>query len=169
MKKLFFIAAITASFLAAKPSDAQVRLNVNVNIGSQPEWGPVGYDYAEYYYLPDIDTYYYVPAHQFVYYNGGSWVRTTNLPPRYRNYNLYNSYKVVINEPNPWNRASVYRDRYAGYRGRHDQVIIRNSREVKYKEHWDNGRHRGWDKGHGHDDDRGPGRGHGNGHGHGRH
>ena len=31
---------------------AQVKVGFSVNIGTQPEWGPVGYDHVEYYYLP---------------------------------------------------------------------------------------------------------------------
>jgi hypothetical protein len=131
MKKLILAAAILVSGLAVQNSvEAQVR--VNVNIGSQPDWGPAGYDYANYYYLPDIDTYYSVPTHEYVYLNNNRWVRSSSLPARYRNYNVYNNYKVVINDRNPWERADIYRSRYAGYRNRHDQVIIRDNRNVRY-------------------------------------
>lgn len=119
-------------FAFNKDSNAQVRFNLNVNIGSQPTWGPVGYDHVEYYYLPDIEAYYYVPRHQFVYMSGGRWIFSTSLPPRYRNYDLYNGYKVVVNEPNAYRNFNRDRSRYSNYRGRHDQVIIRNSDEPKY-------------------------------------
>src|SRR5436190_166956 len=100
MKKIIICAALalSATFFV-KDAAAQIRFNVHVNIGSQPVWGPTGYDYAEYYYLPDIETYYYVPTHQFIYMNGGRWVFSRSLPYRYRNYNLYSGYKVVVNEP----------------------------------------------------------------------
>jgi len=174
MKKLIFTAAILISCLSLRQADAQVHLSVGINIGSQPDWGPVGYDRADYYYMPDIGVYYDVPAHQYVYLNGNVWVRRAYLPTRYSNYDLYHGYKVVVNDPRPWRRDADYRVRYAGYRGRRDQVIIRDSREDKYRNHWhDNGRHRGWDKqdngdrgdrGHG-DHGRGGGGGHGHGHG----
>jgi hypothetical protein len=65
-KDLFVIDDRGGSMICT-PASAQVR--VNINIGSQPVWGPVGYDHVDYYYLPDIETYYYVPTRQFVYFN----------------------------------------------------------------------------------------------------
>mgnify|MGYP001550950681 CR=1 FL=1 len=166
MKKLIFTAAILISCVFAKQADAQVHLSVGINIGSQPDWGPVGYDHADYYYMPDIGVYYDVPAHQYISLSNGAWVRRAYLPVAYRNYDLYHGYKVVINEPRPWRRNVVYRERYANYRGRRDQVIIRDSREEKYREHGhENGKHRGRE---GHED-HGRGHGGGGGHGHGHH
>ncbi|SDP98967.1 hypothetical protein SAMN05428975_4860 [Mucilaginibacter sp. OK268] len=136
MKKLILSAVLLLSCFAIKTASAQVSVSLGVNIGSQPAWGPVGYDYANYYYMPDIDTYYDVPTHQYVYFDNNIWVHRTYLPVRYRNYNLYNGYKVVINDRNPWLRHGYYRDHYAGYRGRHDQVIIRNSRDAHYANYW---------------------------------
>ena len=53
-------------------AQAQVSVNVNFNVEAQPEWGPDRMDnQVNYYYLPDIETYYYVPRHQFVYLNAG--------------------------------------------------------------------------------------------------
>ncbi|GGH12789.1 hypothetical protein [Mucilaginibacter phyllosphaerae] len=183
MKKITITAAIFLSCIAYKSADAQVSLSIN--IGSQPAWGPVGYDRADYYYMPDIDTYYDVPAHRYVYLENNAWVRRASLPPRYSNYNLYNGYKVVVNEPRPWTRATVYRTKYANYKGRTGQTIIRDSRDVKYRNYWmgnnsrrpvrvvenkkvvkyknndrhDNGRHEGGDDRH-HDKGKGHGRGH---------
>lgn len=169
MKRLIVIAAMfLIGFLACKPAEAQLSISLGVNIGSQPDWGPVGYEHVDYYYMPDIDAYYYVPSHVFIYRNGGAWVRTAYLPPRYRDYDLYHGYKVVINGREPWRRDDFYRDRYARYRGHHDQVIIRDSRDDRYRDHWhgDNGHHYGEYK---HEDhgDRGHDHGHGHGHGHG--
>lgn len=166
MKRIIFVVALLVSSLTVKLADAQFRISLNLNIGSQPDWGPVGYDHAEYYYMPDIDAYYSVPTHEFVYLNGNTWVHTTSLPARYSNYDLYNGYKVVVNEPNPWNHAATYRAKYASYRGRRGQTVIRDSRDNKYRNHWhDNGRGNG--RGNGRDDNRGRGhedRGHGHGH-----
>src|ERR1700749_2989508 len=107
MKKLVFTAVLLISCLSFKLADAQVHLSVGVNIGSQPEWGPVGYDHADYYYMPDIDVYYDVVAHQYVYFTNNTWVHAAALPPRYANYDLYHGYKVVLNERNPWAHADV--------------------------------------------------------------
>jgi hypothetical protein len=169
MKKLIFTAAILISCFTLKQADAQVRLSVGINIGSQPDWGPVGYDHADYYYMPEIGVYYDVPAHQYIYLTNGAWVRHSYLPVAYRNYDLYHGYKVVVNEPRPWRRDVVYRERYVSYKGRRDQVIIRDSRDEKYRNHWhDNGRHGGGNRGH-EDHGRGHGGGKGgHGHGHGR-
>jgi hypothetical protein len=131
MKKFFLVLLVAAGSIISKPVTAQV--SININIGSQPAWGPVGYDYVEYYYLPDIEAYYYVPRHQFVYLSNGRWIFATSLPSRYRSYNLYNGYKVVINEPRPYLSFSTHRVTYAKYKGNNGrQVIIRNSNDPKY-------------------------------------
>src|SRR6478735_10855999 len=100
MKQIFLIALLGMMGLIPFQSSAQV--SVNVNIGSQPAWGPVGYDHVDYYYLPDIESYYYVPKRQFVYLSNNNWVFSTRLPSRYRHYDLYSGYKVVINSPSPY-------------------------------------------------------------------
>jgi len=111
--------------------NTQAQVSVHVNIGAQPVWGPVGYDYVEYYYLPDIEAYYYVPRHQYVYLSNGRWIFSTALPPRYASYNPYTAYKVVINEPRPYMHFREDRVKYSGYRGR-SQPIIRDSRDERY-------------------------------------
>lgn len=130
MKKLTILTALLVILLAGQQATAQV--SVSVNIGVQPVWGPVGYDYVNYYYLPDIDAYYDVPAHVFVYNEGGVWVRRPGLPPAFASYDLYHGYKVVINDPNPWLRNQVYHDKYIVYKGHHDQPFIRDSRDQRY-------------------------------------
>lgn len=132
MKKLVCIALFILAVSPFKQAEAQVRLNINVNIGSQPNWGPAGYDYVEYYYLPDIETYYYVPTRQFIYLSGGNWVFTYSLPSRYRSYNLYTGYKVVVNEHRAYRYYNTHKIKYARYRGNQNQVIIRNSDNPKY-------------------------------------
>jgi hypothetical protein len=134
MKKIILTTAIFLSALSFQAAKAQVSFSIN--IGSQPEWGPIGYDHADYYYMPDIDTYYDVPAHQYVYLENNSWVHRASLPARYSNYNVYNGYKAVVNERNPWVRDNVYRAKYAGYKGRGNQPIIRDSRDARYANHW---------------------------------
>jgi hypothetical protein len=141
MKKLILTAAIFFSCLSVKIASAQISLSIN--IGSQPDWGPTGYDHADYYYMPDIDSYYDVNAHQYVYLNNNVWVHTSALPPRYSNYNVYNGYKVVVNERTPWVHNDVYRTKYSSYKGQRNQTIIRDSKEVKYRNHWNGNDNRG--------------------------
>jgi hypothetical protein len=144
MKKIFLIAAFMLSgfiFLGAK---AQLRISVRANIGVQPIWGPVGYNHAEYYYLPDIDVFYHIPMHQYIFMQNGRWIFSTNLPRQYRDFDLYSSYKVVVNQRNPYLNARYYRTQYSSYKGRHDQGVIRNSRERKYFENKSHPQHHRW-------------------------
>jgi hypothetical protein len=175
MKKLIFTAALIASCLSIQVASAQIGLRLNLNIGSQPDWGPVGYDHADYYYMPDVDAYYDVPAHQYVYFENNVWVHRANLPARYSNYNAYNGYKVVVNRPNPWLKHNYYRTTYASYRGRGGQAVIRDSRDAKYRQHWQGGNGRGPERGNDHHDNgnhfgqRGDNGNHGGGHDNGNH
>ena len=133
MKRLLSILVLTGIITLSSVSYSNAQVNVSVNIGSQPLWGPVGYDAVQYYYLPDLEMYYDVPTQQFVYLSNGRWVFATGLPPQYRNYDLYSGYKVVVNRPQPWlrfeNDRAMY-GRYKGVRGR--QVVIRDSRDPRY-------------------------------------
>ena len=143
MKKMILMLAVVVVSATTFKSTAQI--SVNINLGSQPAWGPAGYDYVEYYYLPDIGAYYYVPTRQFIYLNNGNWVYANSLPSRYRSYNLYSGYKVVINEPKPYLRHSTYQVKYAKYKGvKGNQGNNRNNNKYKtYKS-------RGNGKGNGH-------------------
>ena len=148
MKKTLFIVSLLLSGFIYETASAQI----NINIGSQPVWGPVGYDHVDYYYMPDIDAYYYVPNRQYIYLEGNRWTFANSLPPRF-NYNIYNGYKVVINEPQPYRHAEVYRVKYVGYKGNHGQQIIRDSREEKYYVVKGHPEHYKWKKDKGHKDD----------------
>jgi len=131
MKKAILIFLVAAGCLLQRSATAQV--SVNINIGAQPVWGPVGYNYVEYYYMPDIEAYYYVPSRQFIYLTNGRWIFATSLPYRYRGYNIYSGYKVVINEPRPYLHFTTHKVKYAKYKGNNGrQVIIKNSNEPKY-------------------------------------
>lgn len=145
---------IVSGMIVSQKSDAQVSVGINVNIGSQPAWGPVGYDHVDYYYMPDIDVYYNVPQRQYIYLDGGRWMYSTALPMRCRNYDIYRGYKVVVNEPRPFMRNDFYREKYRNFRGYYGrQVVLRDGRGWGRKD---------WDRRDDHD------HGHGNGHGHGR-
>jgi hypothetical protein len=169
MKKAIICAVFLLSAALFKNAAAQVRVNVNVNIGSQPAWGPTGYDYVEYYYLPDIDAYYYVPNRQFVYLSGGRWIFSAYLPPAYRSYDLYSGYKVVINEPRAYRYYNQHKVKYAGYRGNHSQVFIRNSDEPKYYVVKGHPKYKGNNDNHSNGNGNGHGNGKGHGHGRGNH
>jgi hypothetical protein len=74
----------------------QAQLSVNINLGTPPQWGPIGYTDVRYYYLPAVEAYYDVQTAMFIYSSAGVWVRRQNLPSRYRSYDLYDGYKVVM-------------------------------------------------------------------------
>ena len=151
MKKILIAIFLLAGVLS---QNAHAQLRVSINIGHQPAWGPVGYDHADYYYLPDVDCYYDIEGSQFVYFDQGRWIYAAALPPRYGRVDLYRSYKVVVNEPRPYLHADVYRRKYARYKGyRQHQEIIRDSRDERYFESKDHPRHGDWEKKHGHDHD----------------
>ncbi len=138
---------------------ASAQVSVNFNVGSQPVWGPVGYNYAEYYYLPDIETYYYVPKKQFVYLKGKNWVFANSLPGSHANFDLYRGYKVVINERNPYHNHSVYYKKYYPYRGKKGQPFIRDSHEEKYWQVKEHPQHSKWKNGKGNSNGNGKGNG----------
>ncbi len=150
-----YILAMISALLMTGIAEAQISFNLSFNVDHQPMWGPTGYDYVEYYYLPDIEVYYYVPERRFYYYEGGIWISGGSLPYRYRNYNLYNSYKVVVNDRTPYHNHVTYRERYSSYKGKRDQSSIRDSRDTKYFGNKNHPEHRNWvkqqknDNGHG--------------------
>lgn len=143
-----FAVALIFSFSSCgvRTTHGYASMGVGMNIDVQPIWGPVGYDYVEYYYLPDIDVYYYVPRRQFIYLSNGRWVFSRTLPSRYRNYDLYSSYKVVVNEPTPYRNYKTYREKYQGYRGTQGRKVIRNSNDSKYFVNRNHPEHRKWRK-----------------------
>lgn len=149
MKRIILLAVFFTT--AGLVNHASSQVSVNINIGAQPVWGPVGYNHVDYYYMPDIDVYYNVPQRQYVYLAGNRWIYSSGLPARCGNYDIYRAYKVVINEPRPYLRGDFYRNQYRNYRGWNGrQEIIRDSRDDRYRDAraHDRGRHRGWDKHH---------------------
>jgi hypothetical protein len=174
---------IAVGIILFASSTIHAQVSVNVNIGSPPSWGPVGYAEAQYYYLPDVEAYYDVRATQFIYFGGGRWIRSRNLPNQYRNYDLYGGYKVVLNDyrgSRPYNNFRNHKVKYyKGYYGREQRNIgynNNNNRRVYvsqrqndnrryYNNHRDNrnykdDRGKGHGKGHGGDRGRGHGKGH---------
>jgi hypothetical protein len=118
---------------------AMGQISVNVHIGTPPAWGPAGYNSVKYYYLPDVEAYYDVQHSMFIYMVGNSWVHSSYLPSRYRNYDLYGGYKVVMNDyrgNTPYRNFKSYKMKYAkGYRGKSQRNIgvrnVRNNNQVK--------------------------------------
>jgi hypothetical protein len=169
---------IAVGIILFASSTTHAQVSVNLNIGTAPSWGPSGYSNADYYYLPDVEAYYDIRATQFIYFGGGRWIRSRNLPGRYRDYDLHSGYKVVMNDyhgSRPYrNFDNDRRTYYRGYQGREQRSIGYNNHR-EYDNRRGNGNQRGYDNHGGYGNQRGydnrggnEGREHGNGHGHGR-
>lgn len=128
MKRRIFLIAIAALLqsCALLTLPAATDYGVSINISNQPAWGPTGYDYAAYYYLPDINIYYDVNRSLFYYQSGSRWVSAQYLPPSYRSYDLYSLYKVVINYDSPWQYNRTHRTMYSKYRNDRSQANRRS-------------------------------------------
>ena len=140
--RYFFALIVVLCFAGAL--NAQVRFGVSFNLNSQPAWGPTGYDYAENYYFPDIEVYYNVPSHRYYYNERGRWISSASLPSRFGHFDLYNSHKEVVNERSPWRNHNTYRDKFASFKGQHDQQPIRDSKDSKYFVNKNHPEHNNW-------------------------
>lgn len=124
MKTFKFLVAGMFLFLAVA---AQAQISVNINLGTPPQWGPAGYTDVQYYYLPDVEAYYDVPSARFIYFDGVTWIRRAHLPSRYRSYDLYNGYKVVMTDyrgNEPYAHFKDHKIKYAkGYHGQAQKNI----------------------------------------------
>jgi hypothetical protein len=124
MKTLKFAILGLIFFLTAA---LQAQVSLDIHLGSAPQWGPQGYDEVQYYYLPDVEAYYDIQSSMFIYNVSGSWVYRSRLPWRYRNYDLYSGYKVVMTDyhgKTPYTYYPEHKRKYAkGYRGNSQNTI----------------------------------------------
>lgn len=79
-------------------TSTQAQVSVNINLGTPPVWAPTNAVATQYYYLPDVDMYYDVPAQRFLYVKNGGWVRAEHLPARYSGYNLRNGKVIYLTD-----------------------------------------------------------------------
>jgi hypothetical protein len=115
MKKIFICAVIVLSASFFTTASAQIRITNNVD--SQPKWGPDGHEFVEYYYLPEIEAYYYVPRQQFIYQSeDGYWTFSSSLPADKKSCDLYSCPKIVINEAGAYRYFDQHKVKYAGYK-----------------------------------------------------
>lgn len=104
--KILLFALLLGSF-----SGLNAQVSVNVNLGTPPVWAPADRVETQYYYLPEVDAYYDVPASRFIYVNNGSWVRSERLPKRFNGYNLRGG-KVVYLTDYRGNSPYVYHKKH---------------------------------------------------------
>ncbi len=165
MKRILLSMLFAAAIFSASTSEAQS--NVKINLDAQPQWGPAGYNYAEYYYMPDIETYYNVPRREFVYYKDNKWAFSPNLPPTYSTYDLYSGHKVVLKTPNAYKNYNTHKVQYAKYKNKHGQVNIKTkgnngNHYGQNKNKTNNGNHYGQNKSNGNNKGKVNGKGKGN-------
>ena len=105
---LLFVSIFTNKVLAQS-----FGVNINLNI---PTWAPQ-YDnvnQVQYYYLPDIESYYDVYNREFVCFENGNWIFAPQLPQRYAWYDFNNSFSVVLDYSarEPWRYHNFYVEHY---------------------------------------------------------
>lgn len=92
-----------------------------------PPWGPAGYSDVRYYYLPDVESYYDIYAEQFVCYIDGEWLHRKRLLSPNKNYDLYDGYKIVMEDYKGSAPYKFYEDQKIkypiGYRGPEQKTI----------------------------------------------
>jgi len=130
MKKIILLLVFLLNCLIAQLTLANHK--DKSNIVNQPVWGPVGYDYVAYYYLPEIETYYSVKKEKYIFLENGNWVSSNSIPARSFGYNLYQGRVIVINEYKPFLRHNYYSSKYSVITIVQKQQIIRDSHEIKY-------------------------------------
>jgi hypothetical protein len=102
------------AIIATLPPVARAQVYARTPVAKPPAWAPPGYARARYYYLPDLQVYYDVPAASFLLPHRGQWIALRQLPPGYRSYDLYAAPKVVLDYhgPAPFQHYEVHRQRF---------------------------------------------------------
>jgi hypothetical protein len=89
-----------------------------------PPWAPSYGDVSEvhYYYLPDLEIYYDVWNHEYVYLQDGNWIYSSMLPPYYSSYDINNTFVVALDARvhQPWMHHQLYASHYPRYYYRTD-------------------------------------------------
>ncbi len=133
MKKLMLILGLGLMIGMVNVNSANAQVHVSVNINIQPAWGPSGYDYAEFYYIPEINVYYDIVHQLFYYHHRGRWMSALFLPVMYSHYDFYSLYKVVLNgDLYPWKYNNRHRRIYNRYCRNYAQVPIFYMKESRY-------------------------------------
>jgi hypothetical protein len=112
MKKLKLL---IGGLLLVLAGTMQAQVVVTATIGNPPPWGPADGVGVRFYYIPDIQAYYDVTDSRYVYMSGGRWIHSSNLPHRYRNYDLYGGQKVALRDYHGEKPYENYRDHQKNY------------------------------------------------------
>lgn len=132
MKKLLVVLGLVIGSLAGGVNNAHAKVSINVNINVQPGWGPVGYDYVNYYYFPDYNVYYDMNRSSYLVPGRSGWYYTTNIARVFNGFDPYRLNKVVVND-NPRQYNAQHKRMYASYVGKKiNQSMIYNSNDHRY-------------------------------------
>jgi len=105
MKQLFLFISLFSGILAFTTVKAQGYSNVIVN--DEP--------HSDYYYLPDVDMYYYIPGRQYVYFDDGHWIFSRQLPSRHHNYDFAHGRRILVSGRNPYLHHDLHYRQYYGH------------------------------------------------------
>ena len=147
--------ALVALFALCAAPVAYAQVNINL---TPPSWGPAVASGQQYYYIPETNGFYDVPARQYVVRRDGRWVRTGSLS----GYNTANFHPVIVDYvgAEPWSRYDEYRTRYPRRSNPSNGGLPPGQAKKLYRRGNDNGprderRYERRDDGHeGHNDDR---------------
>ena len=120
-------------------SATQAQVSVNLNLGTPPVWAPAKSIATQYYYLPEIDSYYDVPAQRFIYPKKGKWISAKKLPSQYKNYNLRSGKIVYLTDykgNSPYYHHKKHKGKYAAKSyGGNKVIYVEKQKHNKYKGH----------------------------------
>lgn len=114
-QKIILLLAVLVTSLSS-----QAQVSVSVNIGTPPVWAPAAPETVTYYYLPDIEVYYDVPARTYIYFGNGAWRRSSYLPSWYRGYNLAQGHTVYLSNYRGRTPYTYFKEHKLKYRGNSD-------------------------------------------------
>lgn len=77
---------------------SQGQIEATATIGNPPSWGPADGVGVRFYYIPDIQVYYDVEDREYTYMASGKWIHSSNLPHKYKHYDLYGGQKVTLRD-----------------------------------------------------------------------
>lgn len=117
--KSFILAAVlllSASLFSGCMMMAPTRTVTTVSY-ENPQWAPPYYSGARYYYLPDLELYYDLGNREYIFLMNGRWHFSPYLPSIYGNYDLENSFCIVmnVNVYKPWLHHQYYVSHYPRY------------------------------------------------------
>lgn len=115
--------------------NTQAQVSVNVNVGVPPVWAPNAPVEVHYYYLPDIEVYYDVPARRYIYLRNGRWFRSAALPAHYRGYDLHRGRTVYLTDYHGQRPYTHFKTHKVKYKGNGNWKKNGNNGHGKFKNH----------------------------------